>query len=199
VKIKFLLSDLDGVIRLYPPERAASIERKFSLPSGVILATAFEKNLLSRVVCGLISDEDWRSEVAKCLSIAFGEKIAMAAIQEWSDFSGIVDNRYLFHVESKFLDIPVALLTNGTSRLNADLKKLGIEKRFFRIFNSADIGICKPDKKIFQHVANDLCCEPIDILFVDDSLSHIQAAKELGMLTHHYTSFESFVQMGNHE
>jgi putative hydrolase of the HAD superfamily len=198
VKIKFLLSDLDGVIRLYPPERNSAIEQKYGLPDGIIFAAAFEKTLLKQAVCGLITDEDWRSEIAKSLSKVCGLKVASLVIQEFSDFSGIVDQRYLVHLESKFSGVPVAVLTNGTSRLKRDLTRLGIANRFFRIFNSADIGICKPDKEIYQHVVNELGCEPSEILFVDDSLSHVQAANELGMATHHYRSFETFQQMGNH-
>jgi hypothetical protein len=108
VKIKFLLSDLDGVIRMYPPERAASIEQKHGLQAGAIFSNAFEKTLLTKAVCGQITDEVWRSEIAKSLAKVCGEKVATEAIFEWSDFSGIVDQRYLDHVESKFSGIPVA-------------------------------------------------------------------------------------------
>ncbi len=195
MKIKFLLSDLDGVIRMYPPERAASIEQKHGIQAGAIFSNAFEKTLLSKAVCGHITDEAWRLEIAKSLAKVCGETTATEAIREWSDFSGIVDLRYLDHVESKFSGIPVAVLTNGTSRLNCDLTKLGIQNRFFKIFNSAEIGVCKPDREIYQHVIGELRCKPSGILFVDDSLSHVQAAAELGMITHHYRSLETFQRM----
>jgi hypothetical protein len=65
VKIKYLLSDLDGVIRMYPPERVSSIELKHGLSAGVIISAAFEKTLLLHAVCGHITDEAWRSEIAK--------------------------------------------------------------------------------------------------------------------------------------
>lgn len=194
MNIKFLLSDLDGVIRMYPPERAASIEQKHGLQAGAIFSNAFEKTLLSQAVCGHITDEVWRSEIAKSLAKVCGGRVASDAIREWSDFSGIVDQRYLDHVESKFSGIPMAVLTNGTSRLKSDLTTLGLQNRFFKIFNSAEIGLCKPDKKIYQHVVSHLGCEPSEILFVDDSLSHVQAASELGMITHHYKSLEDFQQ-----
>ncbi|MBK7961484.1 MAG: HAD-IA family hydrolase [Bdellovibrionales bacterium] len=100
------------------------------------------------------------AETAKSLSKSVARKSLRPPFAEWSDFSGIVDQRYLLHVESKFAGIPVAILTNGTSRLKRDLTRLGIENRFFKIFNSADIGICKPDIKIYQHVLKDLGCEP---------------------------------------
>lgn len=192
MKIKYLLSDLDGVIRMYPPERARAIEQKHGLPDGAIFSSAFEKTLLSQAVCGHITDEAWRSEIAKSLSKICGEKIATAATHEWSDFSGVVDHRYLGHVESNFSGVPVAILTNGTSRLKGDLTKLGIENRFFRIFNSAEIGVCKPDRQIYQHVITSLGCKSSEILFIDDSISHVEAAHEFGMATYHYRSFEDF-------
>lgn len=192
MKIKFLLSDLDGVIRMYPPERTSSIEQKLDLPPGSICSAAFERTLLTQVVCGVITDEAWRLEAAKSLSKICGEKIATTALREWSDFSGIVNHRYLNHIESKLAGTPIAVLTNGTSRLKSDLAKLGIENRFFKIFNSAEIGVCKPDLKIYHHVVKSLGCEPSEVLFVDDSLSHVEAAREFGMITHHYRSFEEF-------
>lgn len=199
IKIKYLLSDLDGVIRMYPPERALFIEQKLGLPAGCIFSTAFEKTILTQAICGLITDETWRSEITRSLSELCGEEIATVAIKEWSDFPGIVDERYLDHVESKFFGIPIAVLTNGTSRLSSDLTKLGIDKRFFRVFNSAELGFCKPDKKIYEYVIEQLNCEPSEILFVDDSLSHIQVAEELGMNTHHYRSFLEFQNTFPHD
>ncbi len=89
------------------------------------------------------------------------------------------------------------MLTNGTSRLATDLTALGIESRFFKIFNSAVIGVCKPDRKIFAHVVENLGCAPSEIFFVDDSMSHVQAAQEMGMAVHHYQSpddFQTFCQ-----
>lgn len=192
MKFKFILSDLDGVIRIYPPERVGAIEKKFGLPSGSILAAAFEKSLLQQAVCGVISDEEWRSAISKALATICDANVAQAAVEEWSDFSGVIDRRYLNHLQSRFCGIPVAVLTNGTSRLLRDLAILGIESQFFRIFNSAQIGICKPDIKVYAHVIQNLGCKPSEILFIDDSLSHVEAARGLGLVTHHYRSFENF-------
>lgn len=192
MKIKFLLSDLDGVIRTYPSERAGLIEKKYGLKAGSIFSSAYEKTLLTKAVCGYISDEQWRLEITRSLASTYTEKVAAQAVNEWSDFSGIVDKHYFRYLELKYASVPVAVLTNGTSRLQSDLIKLGIENRFYKIFNSADIGACKPDKKIYQYVVDKLGCNPNDILFIDDSLSHVQAAEELGIQTHHYRSLEEF-------
>lgn len=192
MKIKFLLSDLDGVIRTYPPERAMIIEQKHGLQVGAIFSAAFENALLTKAVCGLITDEAWRIEIVRKLSKVCGEKTAQTAIHEWSDFSGIVDHRYLQHLQEKYIGVPISVLTNGTSRLNSDLTKLGIKNSFFKIFNSAEIGFCKPDKKIYHYVIEQFGCRPSEVLFVDDSQLNVQAASEVGMITHHYKSFEDF-------
>lgn len=192
MKFKFLLSDLDGVIRHYPHKRNIAIEQKFELPSGAIFQAVFEKGILTQAVCGLITDERWRQMAADSLAKIYGEERARDAIAEWSDFSGLVDHEYLNFLESRFAGVKIAVLTNGTTRLHTDLAKLKLENSFFKIFNSAEVGVCKPDPKIFQHVIESLQCKPEEIFFVDDSLSHIQAAIGAGMKGHHYRSFEDF-------
>lgn len=190
MKFKYVLSDLDGVIRKYPESRNQFIESKFGLAPGTLHSAAFKNPLLEEVVCGRISDETWRFDIATKVSKEYSEAVAVQAVQEWSDFPGQLDESYLEFLKEYFPGLPIVVLTNGTTRLNSDLAKLGIRDRFFKIFNSAEIGFCKPNPKIFEHVLQQLNCLPSEILFVDDSLSHVQAAQELGFHIHHYTSIE---------
>ena len=188
MKFKFIISDLDGVIRHYPPERNLKIEKKYGLSEGVLLELAFQKDKLLPAICGSMSDEEWRDSIELSLGQLVGPETARLAMQEWNNFSGMIDHEYLDYMNVRFANIPVVILTNGTTRLSQDLKKLGIENHFFRIFNSADIGYCKPDQKIFKHVLQELGCQGHEVLFIDDSLSHVDSAKALGMITHHYQS-----------
>lgn len=190
--IKYLLSDLDGLIRHFPSERDQEIEQRCGLSEGILLRTAFEKSLLARVVTGKISDEVWRSEIADALATLCSPELAAQAVGDWSVFPGEVDHLYLEYLKLQFPDLPIAILTNGTSRLHRDLAALGIADRFFQIFNSAEIGVCKPDPKVFNHVVEALDCAPGEIFFIDDSLSHVNSAKEIGMVAHHYRSLEVF-------
>ncbi len=191
-ELRYLLLDLDGVIRHYPPQRNIEIEQKYNLNEGTLLSAAFEKSLLSKAVCGLISDEDWRAEIVNNVSKDYPRNIAASAVAEWSDFPGLVDDEFLKYVNTKFASLPISILTNGTSRLHMDLSKINLKDKFFKIFNSAEIGFSKPDKRIFIQVLTDLRCQPSEVLFIDDSKSHIQAAQELGLKTHHYKSLDIF-------
>lgn len=187
---KYVLSDLDGVIRHFPVGRLRAAEMRNGLPEGAVLQTAFEKELLHKAICGAITDEAWRREVLKNLAKKFGAKAATAVVEDWQCFSGQVDERYLEYLESVFLSVPVVVLTNGTTRLRQDLTTLKLEKRFLEVVNSADLGFCKPDKRIFKHVLELLGCKAFEILFIDDSITHVQSAREIGMTGHHYISLD---------
>jgi len=192
MKIKYILSDLDGVIRHYPPHRDQTIERKYGLSEGLIFRTAFRNPLLKEAICGRIPDEVWRSDIEAQLTSAYSKAVAKQAVQEWSSFPGQVDQCYLDCLEQSFPGIPIAVLTNGTSRLPSDLKVLEISNRFYKIFNSSEIGACKPEDEIYIHVLKALGCSPSEILFIDDSHSHVLGAENLGFKTHHYSSLEIF-------
>lgn len=103
MNIKFLLSDLDGVIRMYPPERAASIEQKHGLQAGAIFSHAFEKTLLSKAVCGHITDEVWRTEIAKSLAKVCGETTATEAFASGAIFLELLIGGILIMLYQNFL------------------------------------------------------------------------------------------------
>lgn len=52
---------------------------------------------------------------------------------------------------------------------------------FERTYYSFEMGIKKPDKRIFEKVLTENCLKPEETLFIDDSYKHIAAAKELGI------------------
>jgi HAD superfamily hydrolase (TIGR01549 family) len=126
------------------------------LSKGVLYKTAFEKSLLSKAVLGQISDDVWRDEITRELAKSYGTEKAAAAAQEWEDFPGLVNEPYLEFLVHRLPHSPIVILTNGTFRLKSDLSKLGLEKRFHRIVSSSEIGVSKPDKKVYQHVIEKL-------------------------------------------
>jgi putative hydrolase of the HAD superfamily len=77
----------------------------------------------------------------------------------------------------------VGLLTNGTSRLAADLAELGIAEEFDVIFNSAELGVAKPDPAVYLLACSRLATSPQNVFFVDDSPSHVDGASEAGLLS----------------
>ena len=52
---------------------------------------------------------------------------------------------------------------------------------FERVFTSADAGMRKPDLCFFKYVLEEIKAEPSSIVFVDDQLENVLAARSLGM------------------
>jgi HAD superfamily hydrolase (TIGR01509 family) len=190
--IKAIVSDLDGVIRFFSQSRESQIEARFNLPTGSIATAAFEKVLLDKVVTGQISDEEWRDQIRKKLKTKFPEVDCASAIYTWSDYPGEVNEEVLSYLKSLTSnEIPFCLLTNATDRLAVDLITLNILQNFRHVFNSSEIGFAKPSRQIYARVVSDLKLKPEEILFVDDSRSHVTAAQAFGLKAVQFTDLAS--------
>ncbi len=190
-KFKVILTDLDGVLRTYPPRHSAEIEAELGLKNGDLLRIAFQRKFLEPAITGKITDEEWRRLIVEDLAGRFERSTVTAAITRWSTFPGTLaeDIHKLYIAKKK--ECKIALLTNATSRLNTDLQILGILDLFDIIYNSAEIGIAKPDPRLFNHVLGTINHSASEILFVDDSRENIHAAKSLGFHVHLFESRQS--------
>jgi HAD superfamily hydrolase (TIGR01509 family) len=153
-----LLLDLDGVLRSYPPTPPKIAE------------VAFEPSLLHRAVTGQITDEQWRDEIA--LVIPRSEVVAWAV-------TGEVITEALTLVRAARRQCFVALLSNATTRLETDLALLGLDAEFDAVFNSARLGVAKPDPAIFRRVLDEL--GHTTAVFCDDSAENAAAACSVGL------------------
>jgi putative hydrolase of the HAD superfamily len=72
------------------------------------------------------------------------------------------------------------------------MEALGIESRFDAIFNSAELGVAKPDRRAFEMVCSRLGVEPAEVLFTDDSERKLEGAIEIGMTARHFTGVHPF-------
>ena len=58
---------------------------------------------------------------------------------------------------------------------------------FRELFFSSEIGISKPDKRLFNYVIKKLDAFPEECLFIDDREENVEAARAVGMFAIHYT------------
>lgn len=180
-----LIIDLDGVLRRWDP--VTPIEARHGLPAGALFATAFSPTLLEPVVTGAVDDARWRADVAAALVAEHGPG-AERVVAEWSESSGAVDPAVLELVRRYRSTAPVVALSNATSRLPHDLARLGLDRELDGVFSSHELGVAKPDPRVFTLVCTRLGAAPADCLFVDDTPSHVAAAESVGLRAHHYSS-----------
>lgn len=88
---------------------------------------------------------------------------------------------------------PIYLLSN-TNELHiplvrrewAKITNRPIESYFNKVYFSNEIKLRKPHLEIFKFVCEDQNLRPATTLFIDDSIQHIDGAKEYGLQTHHF-------------
>lgn len=176
--------DLDGVIRHWNnPDIVGRAEREHGLPDGAIFGAAFDGELLQNATTGALTDDEWRAEVVRRLADLYPDADAAGAVAAWSEPHGdlLPGSREILERARSFGT--VCLLSNATSRLQRDLKALGIFDQFDHIFNSFDIGYAKPDLRVYEHVERELGLCGEQIVYVDDSAANVAAASERGWVS----------------
>ena len=184
--IRCVLLDLDGVIRHFDPDDLPEVERAHGLVSGSLMAAAFEVDLLHRVITGEISRASWVELT--------GERVGSAAAAvDWLARRPTVDDEMLAIIDQlRARGVVVAVLTNGTDTIRQELADHGIAERFDAVFNSAEIGLAKPDPAVFAHVCRSLDVDPSAAFFTDDSTSKLTGAIEIGIDARLFEGIDTF-------
>jgi putative hydrolase of the HAD superfamily len=188
--IRAVLCDLDGVIRDWSGQDDAGIERRFGLPPGAIKGVAFAPELLLPAITGGMTDEAWRASVVDRLRERHPDVDAAGAVAAWSEPAGEIDRQALALIQAARERVPVALVTNASSRLDADLARLGMQDAFDHIVNSSAVGSAKPDRAIYEHALALVGAKPAEALYIDDTDRYLGPAGALGLRCHHYRGID---------
>lgn len=184
-----VLCDLDGVLRRWAP--MDRLDLAYGLPTGTLATAAFSPTRLTPAITGARTDEQWRGDVADDLAGVCGSaEQARRLVAEWSAAIGEVDGGVAELLSQARRHVPVILVTNATSRLEADLDALGITAFVDDVVNSARVGFAKPDHRIFRAAADRAAVQPDRCLFVDDTAENTEAAAQIGMTVVHYRSVQ---------
>jgi putative hydrolase of the HAD superfamily len=188
-----LVVDLDGVIRHWDEAALPAADAELGLPAGAIAAAAFEPERLERAMRGDLEAAEWSWEVGAQVAKEHGvdpEAVARA----FTEVGWRIDEAVMELVAEARRSVPVALLSNASSRLVDDLRRSGILDRFDAVVGSADVGVCKPEPAAFRAVAERLGVGPEDCLFVDDTSENLAGAEAVGMQTVHFTGVDELEQ-----
>ena len=181
-----LIIDLDGVIRHWDAAHVPEAERRLGLPEGELAAAAFEPDRLGRAMDGRLSAADWCDEIGADLAARFGVDAAAAAAA-WSESGWDIDLSVIDMVIGVRTRVPVALLSNATTRLLEDLERSGIADAFDVVVGSADLGHAKPARAAFEAAAERIGVPLERCLFVDDTVGHVEAARSFGLRAEVFT------------
>jgi putative hydrolase of the HAD superfamily len=100
--------------------------------------------------------------------------------QYWS--ADDVNWQLLDFIKSLHPQYKVGLLSNAWDDLRQTMRtRWNIDGLFDELIISAEVGIMKPDPRIFHLAVEKLGVQPTEAVFIDDILINVQAAKQQGL------------------
>lgn len=185
---QLLLFDLGGVLIDFDFKRTlAEWSRYSTLPLAELQQAFHFDEQYQQYERGAISLEEYFVHVAATLKLDATHAQIEAG---WNDiFVGeIVETRQL--VEHMRRLMPCHAFTNtNASHMDCWMRLYpGVAQAFDSIFASHQIGLRKPERAAFEHICNALAVAPEAILFFDDLLENVEAARAAGLQGVHVRS-----------
>ncbi len=93
----------------------------------------------------------------------------------------MVDRELLRFIRSLRPDRKTGLISNGWPDLREYISRQHFEDAFDTIVISAEVGLMKPAREIYELALQRLDVRPAEAALVDDSRANVEGANELGM------------------
>ena len=183
-----IFCDFDGVIRHWDNQLLFETEESLNLPKGTTFKVAFAAENLIPAITGKISDEQWRANITQQLTQAISPQDALTLTQAWSNSPASIDYHIFDLLNTLLPQAQLALVTNATSKLNADLAAHDLISRFDFIINSSEIGVSKPESGFYKLAVEMTGAKLEESIFIDDSLRNVKSAEAFGLKAFHFDS-----------
>ena len=112
----------------------------------------------------------------------------------WFEMNSTVDSRVVGTIHTLRRCGVLCCLASNQEKHRAEYAVAEMEfgDVFDRLFFSCDLGYTKPGHSFYESVANSVHTEGQSVLFWDDSLLNVEAARDYGWHAEVYTGFEDF-------
>jgi len=187
--IKIVIFDADGLIT--NQERfSIALERDYGI--SVEKTLPFFNGVFQEC---LVGNADLKETISPYLADWGWTKGLDAFIEYWFEREHKINSELVEYIQGlRHKGILCFLATNNERyRFEYMLNKMGFKNSFDKTYSSAHLGHKKPNQEFFLKIFTDLKnIKKKEILFWDDRARHIQGAKDFGIHTELYTSFEDF-------
>lgn len=107
------------------------------------------------------------AELSKGISYNFSDRFAL-------------DPEMISYIQTLQTKLDVYMFTSGTIQNAPEIKPI-LEKLFKKIYSASDMGIPKDYPLAYKEILKDLELAANEIVFIDDSIQNVEAAKEAGI------------------
>ena len=198
-KYKTIIFDLGAVILNISYENTINELTKLGVKNAEnFYSKKVQTELFNKIETGKISNMEFLKELQKETKNANIKQVKMA----WNAMLLDLPEERLKTIKKLKDNHKVFLLSNTNSiHINALKEQLGNKKwiafceLFDKMYLSHELGLRKPDVKIFEHILNEQKLKAEEVFFVDDSPQHIISAKKIGISCHHLLDNENIISL----
>jgi len=190
--IRAVFFDFGGVIARteYQAPRQHLAER-LGMEYEDVVKIVFESPSSDRAAVGEISAEAHWAEVTKRLRQPASET---EAIREEFFAGDVIDREIVEFLRSLRSSHHVGLISNAWSDMRDYITRQRFEDAFDHMVISAEVGVTKPEAKIYQIALEQAGVSPNEAVFVDDFYENIDGCQTVGMHGIHFRDPQTAMQ-----
>ena len=187
--IKTVIFDLGGVlVRTEDRGPRQGMADKYGMTYQELSNLVYRTESADLATRGKISAEDHYQEILKSLNLP-PDSISAFEDEFWG--GDRLDTYLVSFIESLRGEYETALLSNAWDNLRQLMKDVWkIDQVFDHFFISAEMGLAKPDPEIFQVAIETLKQDPSELIFIDDFIENVEAARKAGLNAIHFRNRE---------
>jgi len=195
MSIKAVIFDLGGVIvRTEYQAPRQHLAESFGMDYDDIDKVVFgggPNGSAARASIGEITEEQHWPNVMKVLKQPASE---YERIREEFFAGDVIDIAIIDFLRSIKPNYKTGLISNAFSGLRDYIMREKFDDAFHHMVISAEVGVAKPDAKIYHFALEQLQVQPNEAVFVDDFYENIEACEKLGMKGIHFKDSQSALE-----
>ncbi len=190
--IKAVIWDIGGVImRTEDPAPRAELAAELGVTREFLNELVWGGEQGARAQIGEISPQEIWDYARSELKLAPDE---YPDLRERFFGGDVLDTRLVDFIRSIQPSYKIGIISNAWSQIADSLVEWGVDDAFEIVVGSGDVGIMKPDPRIYQIALERLGVKPEEAVFVDDFVENVHGAQALGMYSVHFRSREQAIQ-----
>jgi len=184
VAIRGVIFDYGGVLWDMRWDLTQTLELEHGIRERAIAQTLYGSETWRKLEVGVGDREAWLTEAHRDLETVVGRELPPLH-RYWRERQ---------HLIAPNIDLirrlrpayKTGVLSNADNTLIDRLRNVGVADLFDDIVCSADVGMAKPDARVYALAAQRLGLPPAVCVFVDDLVANIDAARAAGMQGVHF-------------
>lgn len=179
MSIRTVIFDIGGVlVHTVDRSRQQTWEQRLGLAEGALESTIWQMPVSLAANVGQASRAAVWAEAARRFSLNAAD---VAALEEDYFSGGVWNDRLIDYARSLRVRYTTGLISNAWPDAREAIKAHVNDTQFHDLIFSAEVGLAKPDRRIYELALERLRAQPAEAIFIDDVLGNVEAAQAIGM------------------